>query len=54
MSLKRKASFSGLPSSLAMATPSGWGMSDGSKDLPSRTRKRFRNGRPDDDVVYGT
>ncbi|OKP14823.1 hypothetical protein PENSUB_5887 [Penicillium subrubescens] len=52
MSLKRKASFPGLPSSLAISTPSGWGMSDSSKDLPSRTRKRFRNGRPDDDVVY--
>ncbi|OOQ86729.1 hypothetical protein PEBR_22145 [Penicillium brasilianum] len=51
MSLKRKASFSGLPSSMAMPTPSGWGMSDSSKDLPSRTRKRFRDGRPDEQVT---
>ncbi|KAI2792675.1 hypothetical protein POX_b02715 [Penicillium oxalicum] len=52
MSMKRKASISGLAPSMATPTPSGWAPSNISTELPSRTRKRFRNGRPDDDVVY--
>ncbi|KAF7715569.1 Uncharacterized protein PECH_000457 [Penicillium ucsense] len=52
MSVKRKASLSGPAPSTAWSTPSSWGPSNGSAELPSRTRKRFRNGRPDDEVVY--
>ncbi|KAJ5574368.1 uncharacterized protein N7459_008795 [Penicillium hispanicum] len=52
MSLKRKASFPALPSSLLAPTPSEWGMTGDSKHLHSRTRKRFRDGRPSDEVVY--
>ncbi|KAJ5709328.1 hypothetical protein N7493_010662 [Penicillium malachiteum] len=48
MSLKRKASFPTQPSPFASC-----GMDiDNSKHLNSRTLKRFRNGRPDDEVVY--
>ncbi|KAJ6021795.1 hypothetical protein N7540_007299 [Penicillium herquei] len=49
MSLKRKASFSTTqPSPFASC-----GMDiDNSKHLHSRTLKRFRNGRPNDEVVY--
>ena len=54
MSLKRKASFSlATPSSPLAPAPSEWAMADNSKHLHCRTRKRFRDGRPNDDVVYG-
>ncbi|KAJ5132153.1 hypothetical protein N7448_006311 [Penicillium atrosanguineum] len=52
MSLKRKASFSAMPFAPSALAPSEWGMADGSQHLNSRTRKRFRDGRPSDDVVY--
>ncbi|KAE8149358.1 hypothetical protein BDV25DRAFT_3223 [Aspergillus avenaceus] len=54
MSLKRKASFSGLP--LTNATPVNTEMSmtmeDSPKHLNSRTRKRYRDDRPDEKVIY--
>ncbi|KAJ5676245.1 hypothetical protein N7462_009142 [Penicillium macrosclerotiorum] len=53
MALKRKASFSVISSGPSMPAPSEWGMVGSSQDLPSRTRKRFRDGRPSDEVVYG-
>ena len=53
MSLKRKASFIALPSSPSAPAPSEWGMViDGSPHLHSRTRKRFRDDRPSDQVIY--
>lgn len=53
MSLKRKASFSAAPSSPFAPMSCEVDMVDSSKHLHSRTRKRFRDGRPDDEVVYG-
>lgn len=53
MSLKRKASFSAMPSSPFAPASSDWDMTDSSKHLHSRTRKRFRDGRPNDEAVYG-
>lgn len=52
MSLKRKASFP------PNATPAIAGPSVSMDDAPpqylhSRTRKRFRNDRPDDNLIYG-
>ncbi|KAJ5992321.1 hypothetical protein N7451_008045 [Penicillium sp. IBT 35674x] len=52
MSLKRKASFSAAPSSPFAPMSCEVDMVDSSKHLHSRTRKRFRDGRPDDEVVY--
>jgi hypothetical protein len=53
MSLKRKASFTALPPSPSVPAPSEWGMMiDGSTHLHSRTRKRFRDDRPSDQVIY--
>ncbi|CAG8003507.1 unnamed protein product [Penicillium nalgiovense] len=53
MSLKRKASFTALPTSPSVPAPSEWGMMiDGSTHLHSRTRKRFRDDRPSDQVIY--
>lgn len=53
MSLKRKASFTALPNSPLVPAPSEWGMvTDGSTHLHSRTRKRFRDDRPSDQVIY--
>ncbi|KAF4761756.1 hypothetical protein N7455_002784 [Penicillium solitum] len=53
MSLKRKASFTALPNSPSVPAPSEWGMViDGSTHLHSRTRKRFRDDRPSDKVIY--
>ncbi|KAJ5789564.1 uncharacterized protein N7518_006575 [Penicillium psychrosexuale] len=53
MSLKRKASFIALPTSPSAPAPSEWGMViDGSPHLHSRTRKRFRDDRPSDQVIY--
>lgn len=53
MSLKRKASFTALPTSPSVPAPSEWGMViDGSTHLHSRTRKRFRDDRPSDQVIY--
>ncbi|KAJ5919777.1 Ribonucleoprotein LSM domain eukaryotic/archaea-type [Penicillium verhagenii] len=52
MSLKRKASFSAAPSSPFVPMSCELDMVDSSKHLHSRTRKRFRDGRPDDEVVY--
>ncbi|KAJ6131417.1 hypothetical protein N7523_001877 [Penicillium sp. IBT 18751x] len=52
MSLKRKASFSAMPSAPSALAPSQWSIADGSQHLNSRTRKRFRDGRPSDEVVY--
>ena len=51
MSLKRKASF---PPNVApvIAGPSV-SMDDAPQHLHCRTRKRFRNDRPDDDTIYG-
>jgi hypothetical protein len=53
MSLKRKASFSAMSFAPSAPAPSEWGMTDSSQHLNSRTRKRFRDGRPSDEVVYG-
>ncbi|OQD87212.1 hypothetical protein PENANT_c006G07170 [Penicillium antarcticum] len=53
MSLKRKADFAAVPSSPSIAAPSEWGMViDGNNHLHSRTRKRFRDDRPSDQVIY--
>ncbi|KAJ5673052.1 hypothetical protein N7507_002179 [Penicillium longicatenatum] len=52
MSLKRKASFSAAPSRPFVPMSCELDMVDSSKHLHSRTRKRFRDGRPDDEVVY--
>ncbi|KAB8245733.1 hypothetical protein BDV35DRAFT_243668 [Aspergillus flavus] len=54
MSLKRKASFSGIYSPDAAPVVAGRSlmMDDSPKHLNSRTRKRYRNDRPDDKVVY--
>lgn len=53
MSLKRKASFTALPTSPSVPAPSEWGMMiDGSTHLHSRTRKRFRDDRPSDQLIY--
>ncbi|KAJ5294386.1 hypothetical protein N7508_009207 [Penicillium antarcticum] len=55
MSLKRKADFAAVPSSPSIAAPSEWGMViDGNNHLHSRTRKRFRDDRPSDQVIYRT
>ncbi|GLA53622.1 hypothetical protein CBS63078_7812 [Aspergillus niger] len=54
MSLKRKASVPSLTSSNpapVLSRPS-FVADDSPKHLHSRTRKRFRNDRPDDEVVY--
>ncbi|KAJ5748589.1 uncharacterized protein N7511_010285 [Penicillium nucicola] len=51
MSLKRKAEFA-VPSSPSIPAPE-WGMLiDGNNHLHSRTRKRFRDDRPSDQVIY--
>ncbi|KAJ5156228.1 hypothetical protein N7492_009031 [Penicillium capsulatum] len=51
MSLKRKAPFaSAIPSSPLAPPPSEW--DDTSNHLHSRTRKRFRDDRPSDKIVY--
>ncbi|KAJ5834510.1 hypothetical protein N7447_000536 [Penicillium robsamsonii] len=52
MSLKRKASFTALPASPSVPAPNEWGMGTGSTHLHSRTRKRFRDDRPSDQVIY--
>ncbi|KAJ5131043.1 uncharacterized protein N7515_007082 [Penicillium bovifimosum] len=53
MSLKRKASFTALPTSQGVPAPSEWGMAiNGNTHLHSRTRKRFRDDRPSDEVIY--
>ncbi|KAE8132489.1 hypothetical protein BDV38DRAFT_261114 [Aspergillus pseudotamarii] len=54
MSLKRKASFSGIYSPDAAPVIAGRSlmMDDTPKHLNSRTRKRYRNDRPDDKIVY--
>jgi hypothetical protein len=53
MPLKRKASFTALPTSPSVPAPSEWGMViDGNTHLHSRTRKRFRDDRPSDEVIY--
>lgn len=53
MSLKRKASFSAMPDGLSVPASGEWAIVDSSKHLHSRTRKRFRDGRPSDEIVYG-
>lgn len=55
MSLKRKASIPSLTSPNPAPVMSGRSIvaDDSPKHLHSRTRKRFRNDRPDDEVVYG-
>ncbi|CAG8100876.1 unnamed protein product [Penicillium olsonii] len=53
MSLKRKASFTALPNSPSVPAPSEWNMAlDGNTHLHSRTRKRFRDDRPCENVIY--
>ncbi|KAB8253588.1 hypothetical protein BDV32DRAFT_133876 [Aspergillus pseudonomiae] len=54
MSLKRKASFSGVYSPDAAPVIAGRSLmiDDSPKHLNSRTRKRYRNDRPDDKIVY--
>ncbi|OQE46050.1 hypothetical protein PENCOP_c001G02251 [Penicillium coprophilum] len=52
MSLKRKASFTALPTNPSVATPNEWGVGAESPHLHSRTRKRFRDGRPSDQMIY--
>ncbi|KAJ5095814.1 hypothetical protein NUU61_005170 [Penicillium alfredii] len=53
MSLKRKSVFQAVPSS-PLAPANEWGIVDTSAHLHSRTRKRFRNDRPSDAVVYAS
>ncbi|KAF7594794.1 hypothetical protein BBP40_008297 [Aspergillus hancockii] len=54
MSLKRKASFSGMssPNGLPNITEPSLTMDGSPKHLNSRTRKRFRDGRPDAKVIH--
>ncbi|KAE8351616.1 hypothetical protein BDV28DRAFT_136716 [Aspergillus coremiiformis] len=54
MSLKRKASFSGIISPIVAPVFTGRSLmvDDSPKHLNSRTRKRYRNDRPDDRIVY--
>ncbi|KAJ6044089.1 uncharacterized protein N7446_002286 [Penicillium canescens] len=53
MSLKRKAEIAAVPSSPSVPAPSEWAMMiDGNNYLHSRTRKRFRDDRPSDQVIY--
>ncbi|RAK97814.1 uncharacterized protein BO80DRAFT_504464 [Aspergillus ibericus CBS 121593] len=54
MSLKRKASVSGLasPSPTPILARQSFMLDETPKHLHSRTRKRFRNDRPDAEVVY--
>lgn len=53
MSLKRKASFSAASPSSPLSLVSEWPTAvDTPKHLHSRTRKRFRDDRPNDAVVY--
>ncbi|KAJ6171911.1 Ribonucleoprotein LSM domain eukaryotic/archaea-type [Penicillium chermesinum] len=52
MSLKRKASFSTTQPSSFKPSPCDWDTTDNSKHMNSRTRKRFRDGRPSDEIVY--
>ncbi|PYH80649.1 hypothetical protein BO82DRAFT_337852 [Aspergillus uvarum CBS 121591] len=54
MSLKRKASFPSLESQNApsMLTGGFWKGEEPPQHLNSRTRKRFRNDRPEEKVVY--
>ncbi|KAJ5774253.1 hypothetical protein N7457_009149 [Penicillium paradoxum] len=53
MSLKRKVSFTALPTSPSVPAPSDWGMMiDGNTHIHSRTRKRFRDDRPSEQVIY--
>jgi hypothetical protein len=55
MSLKRKAEIAAVPSSPSIPAPSEWAsMIDGNNHLHSRTRKRFRDDRPSDQVIYRT
>ena len=51
MSLKRKASYPAMAPSNGPALAAG--LDDTPRHLNSRTRKRFRNDRPSDEVVYG-
>ncbi|KAJ5888273.1 hypothetical protein N7495_008314 [Penicillium taxi] len=53
MSLKRKASFTAIPSNPFAPAPSKWEAVDNTKHLHSRTRKRFRDDRPSDEQIYG-
>lgn len=55
MSLKRKASLSAINSPASPTPLPGYtfAMDDSPKHLHSRTRKRFRNDRPDEKVIYG-
>ncbi|RJE27172.1 hypothetical protein PHISCL_00525 [Aspergillus sclerotialis] len=50
MSLKRKASYPAITPSNGRALATG--LDDTPRHLNSRTRKRFRNDRPSDEVVY--
>ncbi|PYH49072.1 uncharacterized protein BP01DRAFT_353396 [Aspergillus saccharolyticus JOP 1030-1] len=54
MSLKRKASFPSLESQHAASNfaRGTWQMKETPQHLNSRTRKRFRNDRPEEKVVY--
>lgn len=54
MTLKRKASFSLIASPNAAGTVPGefTSIDETPKYLNSRTRKRFRDNRPDDEIVY--
>ncbi|KAJ5601985.1 hypothetical protein N7510_011519 [Penicillium lagena] len=53
MSLKRKASFSAALPSSPLTPVNEWPAAvDTTKHLHSRTRKRFRNDRPNDALVY--
>lgn len=52
MSLKRKASFPTI-AAVTPFCPEAVVVDDTPRHLNSRTRKRFRNDRPDDQTVYG-
>lgn len=55
MAFKRKASFSAIVSPITPGTVPGDSptIDETPKHLNSRTRKRFRDNRPSDEVVYG-
>lgn len=54
MSLKRKSSFTGLPATASVSNSNEWNIAldGGSTHLHSRTRKRFRDDRPSESVIY--
>ncbi|KAJ9301858.1 hypothetical protein DTO271G3_724 [Paecilomyces variotii] len=52
MGLKRKASFTASPSATPVSPGAITTSDETSRYLPSRTRKRFRDDRPDEQTIY--